>query len=322
MTKFFLQQKPISQIDQSRALNISNGNDAEIYAASKLLTAVGAEVSWGSRNEDGRKIDLIASYDHPWHNKERIIFLVQVKSGSTYGEKLPSGFKLLASAKKSAQRTSHSICIIWADRTANCSYWAYVHPNSTKTNQIYGENHSISPAMRFDIARSQSKTLPRKIGGSGIIMAQKESDLKSKRSVALIKYRHLKSQNIINPNLGEVKFSRIGWRHMFRRSRSSENKDSSLMVINYLQRILEDKPTSIYISDFKIETIESFTYRKSEYVLSYDSVKYYDGGSLVRGKVIIRLIEEIRWPENWESHATLSQQVDREVTFLSCYFKK
>lgn len=45
---------------QKRENNIENGNDAEVYAASLIIKAIGAEVSWSSRNEDGRKIDLYA----------------------------------------------------------------------------------------------------------------------------------------------------------------------------------------------------------------------------------------------------------------------
>src|SRR5690554_7757419 len=105
MKNILLQKIPTNKVKESRDLNISNGNDAETYSASKLLAALGAEVSWGSRNEDGRKIDLIASYDHPWYD-ERIIFLVQVKSGKSYGVKLPNGFKLLTRAKKEDRKST------------------------------------------------------------------------------------------------------------------------------------------------------------------------------------------------------------------------
>ena len=71
-TLFNKTTSPIPQ--QNRINNIDNGNDAEILAASLLLRSIGSEISWSSRNEDGRKIDLICSYDHPWIEKERIIF--------------------------------------------------------------------------------------------------------------------------------------------------------------------------------------------------------------------------------------------------------
>lgn len=320
MAEFLLQKIPVKQIQETRDFNISNGNDSETYSAAVLLTALGAEVSWGSRNEDGRKIDLIASYNHPWNN-ERIIFLVQVKSGDFYGKKLDKGFKLLTSAKKSAQRTSHSICIIWVDRDSKKAYWAYIHPNSTTKGQEYKDNHLISPSMRFDIARCQAKFLPQKIGGSGIIMANKPTSLNEKRKSALNNYKLLKTSKIKNPNLGEIEFTRVGWRHMFRKSRSSENKEASLVVINYLKNIIEDKPSSIYVTDIDIEDILDFTYRRCEYVLSYEDIKLSINNSVSKVKVIIRIIEEIRWPNNWDKNPCLSQQIDRKLFFLSCYYK-
>ena len=145
MNKSLLQSISLPTLQESADFNLRNGNDAELLSASRFVMACGAEIGWGSRNEDGRKIDLIVSYDHPWIEKERILVLVQVKSGKTYGEIQNDGFILKTAAKASAQRTSHSICLIWLDRESNKTFWAYIHPNSLSGNQEYGKNHIISP---------------------------------------------------------------------------------------------------------------------------------------------------------------------------------
>ena len=67
----------------SRKNNHDNGNEAEFLSASSLISAFGAEIRWGSRNEDGSKIDLFISFNHPW-KEDRIILLVQIKSGNGY----------------------------------------------------------------------------------------------------------------------------------------------------------------------------------------------------------------------------------------------
>lgn len=308
---------------ETRDLNISNGNDAEVYGASMLLKAIGAEVSWGSRNEDGRKIDLICSYDHPWIEKERIIFLVQVKSGPTYGIKSANGFKLLSVAKKSAIRTSHPICIIWIDRATNSSFWAYIHPFSTISNQDYGNNHKIEPAMRFDIARCQAKSIPAKIGGKGIIIKELIEDLKSNRKIAINSYNELKTNLIINPNLGKIEITRIAWRHMFRKSRSPIYKSKSLNIIPYLNKILIDKPSEIYITKTSFFEQSNYCYRNIEYVLKYEEVKLYNKTSKTAEKtsVIVRLIEEIRWSKDWKDDSMLTQNIERRVVLLSSYYK-
>jgi len=321
--RFLLENIPYNEPDDGVGSNQQNGNEAEILGAANLLRAMGAEVSWGSRNEDNRKIDLIASYDHPWIKRERILILVQVKSGSTYGVKEPDGFKLLSAAKKAVMRISHPICLIWIDRKTQSNYWAYIHPNSTPTNQTYKDNHLISPPMRFDIARSQSKFIPIKQGGKGVLMPYGDfSDLKKRRSKVLSEYKSLKNLNLVNPNLGKVEITRIGWRHMFRKNRAATNKESSLIVIPYLKNIIQDKPSTIYVSDIKTKTLNNYKYRRSEYILSYADVKLFRDKKTTKVKVVIRLIEEIRWPEDWALNAYLGQLIERKVSLLSSYYKE
>lgn len=323
MNTSLLKSKSIIKPKETKDLNISNGNDAEVYSASVLLKAIGAEVSWGSRNEDGRKIDLICSYDHPWTFKERIIFLVQVKSGPTYGNITPHGFKLFSTAKKSAIRTTHPICLVWVERQTHSAFWAYIHPSSTITNQEYGNNHRVEPCMRFDIARCQAKNLPIKIGGKGIIIKELTDNLKNNRLKAIAKYNDLKTKRPICPNLGEIEFTRIGWRHMFRKTRSMNYKEKSLNVIPYLGKILSDKPSEIYITKTDFSEQNNFSYRNTEYVLKYNEVKLYNSAKLTCEKttVVIRLIEEIRWPVDWQNNTMLSQNVERRVVLLSSYYK-
>lgn len=323
MNTSLLKFKPITQPKQTRAENVLNGNDAEIYSASMLLKAIGAEVSWGSRNEDGRKIDLICSYDHPWIEKERIVFMVQVKSGPTYGELHPTGFKLLKAAKDAAIRTSHPICVIWVDRDTNSSFWAYVHPTSTQNNQYYSNIHKIEPSMRFDIARCQARGIPLKKGGSGVIISELTGNLKSKRLEALKNYKALKTNPPIHPNLGKVEFTRIGWRHMFRKTRSAEFKSKSLNVIPYLGQILKDKPSEIYISNHNFSEQNGFQYRNSHFVLKFNDVKLFNNVNfdVEPVTVVIRLVEEIRWSDKWKNETMLSQKIDRRLVLLSSYYK-
>jgi hypothetical protein len=321
MNSTLLKHKHISKPNQTRAFNVDNGNDAEVLSASILLKAMGAEISWGSRNEDGRKIDLICSYDHPWIYKERLIFFAQVKSGPTYGKITNNGFVLLGAAKKAAQRTSHPICLIWVDRDTNSNYWAYIHPFSTSSSQEYGNNHLVNPATRFDIARCQAKIIPGKNEGSGIIIRKVTGNLKERRDFALAQYKNLKNKNVINPNLGKVEFTRVGWRHMFRKRRLSINKSKSIETIPYLDKILENKPSKIYITSNSLEKTRGYEVRTSEYVLTYDKVDIYENQERKRVSVIVRLLEEIMWPEDWLTNSMLSQLVERRLVLLSAYYK-
>lgn len=320
MTTSLLKYKPLKKRLETRSENIDNGNDAEVMAASFLIKAIGAEISWGSRNEDGRKIDLICSYDHPWFDKERFVFMVQVKSGGSFGEKLPEGFKLKSSAKNAAKRTTHPIFVIWIHRESGDSYWAYIHPRTESTPQIYGNNHLLTPATRYDIARCQAQFLPIKKGGSGIIINQKDKDLKIIRKKSMSKYKMYQTTGLFCPTLGKIDVSRVGWRHMFRKTRSSSNKAKSYTTIQFLDKIISDLPSEIYISKCEFSKQSEYNYRTNEYVLVYQDVKEQNT-PLTRIKVVIRIIEEIRWPKDWSKNSTLTQFVERRNVLLSCYYK-
>lgn len=321
MTTNLLRNKPLPIPRQNRINNIENGNDAEVLSASVLLKALGAEISWASRNEDGRKIDLICSYDHPWFEKERLIFFVQVKSGAAYGTLIPNGFRLLTDAKKAAQRTSHSICIIWVERNTNQTFWAYIHPFSTTASQNYSDYHKISPATKFDIARCQTKTIPVNENLKGLIIKSLFGDTKQKRKHSSNHYKRLQKLSIINPNLGKVEITRVGWRHMFRKQRSQSNKEKSLQVIPYLDKLLPNKPSKIYISKYETEIINEYEYRTCEYVLMYEKVKINIDKQIEEKTAIIRVIEETRWPTDWQNNSMLSQCIERRLVLLNSYYK-
>ena len=127
----------------SRKLNGQNGNDAEILSASFLVNAFNAEVRWGSRNEDGSKIDLFISYAHPWKNGERIILFVQIKSGVSYGKMEDGKLKLYKKAFDEVKRELNNICLIWLDQIEGECYWAYIHPQGPSNVTEYGKNHLL-----------------------------------------------------------------------------------------------------------------------------------------------------------------------------------
>lgn len=317
-----LQSNPLPTVSQSTTLNAINGSDAESLAAAMLLSAIRAEISWGSREEDGRKIDLFLSCDHPWFKKERLIILSQVKSGSTYGNVLSNGgFTLKRQAYVSAQRTTHSIFIIWVDRDTNKIFWAYVHPHSNPISNNYGIHHSLNPATYFDLARCVSRDLNIVSDGKGIIIRQRTSELKIRRKNVLNTYRAF--DNVFCPSLGTIEITRLGWRHMFRKGRNIKHKKTSLNAIPYIKKILHHKPTEHAITDVKEWTYNKFDYRKAEHLLKYNSVKSSVGNTdLSEIVIIIRIIEEIRYPSNWINTAMLTQQVERRLVLKTIYYKE
>lgn len=95
------------------------GTYGESVAAAKLLFATKGEVRWGSRNEDGRKVDIIFSCDHPWaadygtqmginQTNEILFTLMQVKCGTSFAQEHNRGFKIRYSTIQDVYRSTWS----------------------------------------------------------------------------------------------------------------------------------------------------------------------------------------------------------------------
>jgi hypothetical protein len=316
---------PNKLVAQGRAENAINGGDAEVFAMAKALLACRAEGQWGSREDDSAKIDLILTLDHPWHPGERMLVLCQVKSGPSYGEILRdgTGFKLLGAAKVAAKRSSHDICMIWVDRDLSRAFWAFLHPNSKSGVQEYGAIHEINPTMLFDLARCMAARSPTgSSGGRGVMLPDVTSDIPVRRALALQAYR--KAKSVQSPILGDIELTRLGWRHMFRKSRAAANKNASLNLIPRLEAILKCHPSATAITASDLSDQEGYVRRTCEYLLKYERVNIRRKGDTSPRTVTVhvRVLEEICFPTDWERMAMLSQQVSRRVVLKSAYYKE
>ncbi len=304
----------------TNGLSVQNGNDSEILSASSIINAFNAEVRWGSRNEDNSKIDMFISYDHPWSKGDRIILLVQVKGGSQYGSANSSGVKLYKRSFLEVKRNLNNICLIWNDYTDGKSYWAYLHPNTNVKLTQFGANHIVNPCIRFEIARNITRLHSfNKRGGRGIIMNFTKAQTPINVYRKLIKSIYNLYNSIINPLFGEVELTELGWQHMFRKSRMRSYKSDSLYIIPYLRQILGQQPSRHWINNFSKYSRKDFEFCQYEHVLSYENVKINTG---VNGKVIVKLLEEIGYPKNWQYEPQLSQKILRRVVLKTCSWKK
>ncbi|MBO6701108.1 MAG: hypothetical protein JJ921_02130 [Pseudomonadales bacterium] len=319
--KSLLKSRPILPPNQTRAFNHLNGSDAESLAASRLVTACRGEICWGSREEDNRKIDLILSCDHPWYPGERLLILSQVKSGDTFGMRNELGFKLKGAALRAAKRTSHSVCMVWVDRSTGESFWAYVHPDTKLTPRDYGLHHKITPATVFDLARCMSRNISNMKGGRGIVVRSRTGNVTERRKTVRSTYRSLAS--VFSPTLGKIELTRLGWRHMLRSGRSQANKKASLELIPYLPKLVAQTPTTNAVTNIKEWKSDDYTYRVTEHLLRYSEVSYSEKNQTGTKniEVILKVLEEIRYPTDWQNDAMLSQRVERRLVLKSAYHK-
>jgi len=306
--------------DISRLLNSQNGNDSEILSASNIINAFNAEVRWGSRNEDNSKIDLFISYNHPWNNNERIILLVQIKSGPSYGKVSNGKVTLYKRAFKEVKRNLNNICLIWLDHNTGENYWTYIHPNTNVQLTEFGRNHILTPAIRFEIARSITRNHTfNKTGGKGIILNLNVTQSPISTYRKSIKSIYNRIGTVLNPLFGTIEFTEFGWNHMFRNSRNKIFKSHSLYIIPYLKQILKHQPSKHWINSFEPFTRKEFEFCQYEHVLTYEDIK---SNTNLTGKVIVKIIEEVGYPKLWKQETLLSQKIIRRVIIKSCSWKE
>lgn len=311
-----------------RSHNIINGDDAEAYAKSKIVIALSGEINSSSRKMDNDKVDFQLNFQHPW-GKEQLVLHFQVKSGNSYGaEILKERFKLEKFVIEKLHTDTKSVCLIWVNRDTSNMYWAFIHSKTIRETTEYGIHHQVTPATKYDLVRCfeqlNTKHFSAK-GGKGIIIRRLKKTFPENREYAKIKYKTLKKSTIINPVLGKIECTRLAWRHITRKDRKNEFKTTSFDTTAYLFAILEKLPSSLALINCKYNNSQVNTTRVAEYILRYENVTLSfnnaSGPSKIPVVVIVRLIETIIYPINWENEAQISQRVKRSVTLKSFYYK-
>ena len=321
MRPSFTKQYFKQEIKLTRDFNSQNGNDSEIISGANVIQALNAELSWGSRNEDNSKIDLLLSFNHPWISAQRILLLSQVKSGRSFGNVNEKRIKLYSRSIKAAKSSQNNICLIWYDHDSKENYWAYIHKNSKLNGLELGRNHVLSPATRFEIARCISKnSLINNFNSRGLILDFKLLDERPISEYRKhVKQLYRKNKIILNPLYGNIEVTNFGWKHMFRKTRLKKFKSDSLVILPYLKQLLTFQPDRHWIISFEKHKHNDYEVFNYEHLLRYENIK--NNKTSERHEVVIKLIEEVSFPIEWKKQNLLSQKVFRKVILKSCSLK-
>ena len=208
----------------NRKHNPINGHDAEVLAKSKFIIALSGELNSTSRELDNDKLDFNTNFHHPWR-AEQLIQFCQVKSGKSYGVEVNNEtYETKKSLIEELKKDTKSNCLIWVNRDTNNLYWVYIHSKSNPDRIKFGNQHKVTPATRFDLARCFEKLNSSNFsekGARGITIKQLKKNYVENRDYAKKKYKTLQNSKVINPVLGQIHFSNLGWKHISRRNRLS-----------------------------------------------------------------------------------------------------
>lgn len=322
---YFGQAHP--QALDTNLFNSLNGSDAEVYAAAYLNIACGGEISWGSREEDGQKIDLMLSLKQPWEPSGRLIVLAQVKSGDTQGteyenEKGEPCAKIPKQVLKDIFTPTHDLLLIWVNRATGSCFWIYIKAGEAPYQREVGRRNIITPALKFDLCRIIHSR--RADGGKGLLFKIGSGAPQEIRRASYQCYKSYAQTGLQSPLFGTIKFTRMGWRHLTRVSRLNLFRQQSQQIIPLLGKLLARSPSYHLVEDCTFSERRHWQYRDTVYLLVYKHVccEPLDGGKPEELIVYLKIHESIIYPREWKTKVQRGQLVQRECKFLSVYFKE
>ncbi|MFN8864349.1 MAG: hypothetical protein ACK5W1_08560 [Flavobacteriales bacterium] len=313
----FLSHESFDQSSSRLEDSNQKGDHGERIAASLLVQALGAEVRWGSRNEDSNKWDLLVSYDPP-HFHEKIMCTFQVKTGPSFA-KYCDDTKILKITKSTLNQCYRSITrniLCWVDLEKSRAFVHAVFSKPSKPAEIKfpleidpSLPYFLTPIILFN-QRKGTKT--------GITISNNNQNLTPElRNSARHQFRCY--EYVFNPVFGRIALTNHSWNHMFRDGRKEKRQLNSLIVIPYLNALLEKCPSSLYTNSsesFKVS--KEYVVRQREYTLIYNGIQLQGKGT---STIVIRVLKEVRFNRYWRIDFKKSLDTLETTVLRSIYIK-
>jgi hypothetical protein len=319
MKNLFKKKTELNTLDQNK----QNGKSVERYFAANLTITLNARVFWATRTEDDSKVDLVTVMSHPWKDNNVDVIFTQVKSGPTYCNVVKGKLKVKKKQFTNLLNKNHNTLVCWSLADLDTPYWFIIKSNAKYFRTNYNENHKLTPISRLDISRiliSYNNTN----GGKGLTFSVRNNSFLEKRKEAKQIYNNLKTKIIKCPLLGQIEFSRLGWRHITRKDRHNSFKINSFDIMPILEKVLERTPSKHFCNktDFWSDNLNE--YRACEYILTYNDVQCLNkiDGSISATNIYVKILEYTSYRKNWRQVANFSTFINRRVILKSVYYKE
>lgn len=296
------------------------GGSGERKAAALLTMAVCAQTSHGTMTEDGGKVDLKLSFRSYLRPSSIITAHCQVKAGKSYRAKTSTKQLLKITVDSETldalAEGSQPAFVAWVSpKPHGRIYWQSVQPGRRqKVTLSVPPNQFVTPSLRLDLSRVHAfRSRP---SGYPVINLPVNTDDKLKRARTL--YKTLKAEPVTSPVIGEIRFTRKGWRHVTRRSRDTAKTLRSFRLLPYLQLLLTSSPDRYLVVRNEPECIGTRTRETREIILWFhEAIK--DNG--IPCDVLMRLDERIEYPTKWSRDGLAPSDVEVITTVKSWWYK-
>jgi hypothetical protein len=272
--------------------------------------------------EDCAKVDIKFSFRHAIDSQRLITFHAQIKAGPSYKQRSSNSKHLVLGIDKATisalSGTGMPGLLIWVppppmDRL----YWHAADPrNRVKTPICIHRNQFIRPSLRYDLSRiydySSFSTGHPQLTVRAVDPANAISDAKKA-------YKELRSLKPKNSLIGDICVTRLGWRHVTRRSKSTARRELSLRVVPYLKHFLVKRPARYACSYCDIQVVGGWATESRFLLCWYRKALIIDGKSYT---LLIRIKEEIQYPAKWRDRPLSKDKVLQAATLASWWCKQ
>lgn len=287
------------------------------FAAGVLGVAICAETTATTMAEDSAKVDVKFSFRHIAEPSKLITAHAQIKSGPSYRRTIKDqkhiALVLDKDTLKALSGGGMPGLVIWVppppmDRI----YWYASNPRAENVSTRIPRTQFVRPSLRYDLTRlydysswgqKYAKAMVRNTAASKVLLAR-----------AKTAYRELKATLWTNPLVGELKVSRLAWRHITRRSKSGARRDLSLRAVPYLKAFLSAPPDRYACHVDSIDQIGARTVETRFLICWYRQALIIDS---VSHSLMLRIREEISFPTNWQDRPLATSEVKQVATLAS-----
>lgn len=291
-------------------------------AASLISTALCAESSTASLNEDYAKVDIKFSYRDAFDQGALITHHCQVKSGLSFKSSSSNKAEIVLQniEKATIEKLKAATGLIaWVPpQPSSKVFWHVADPRKkTKTPIKIPRHQFVRPSIRYDLTRVMSYAKWR-----GGFPKQTVSNLASEEQIsqkAKIAYRALSKGGWQNPLVGKLNVTRFAWRHVTRRSKVTRRRLFSLRLVPYLKSFLANSPDRYTIGS------PSFRNEGKKIVETRYLLCWYREALTIEGQsyaLLLRIKEDISYPTTWEKYPLGAGDVSQKATLASWWAKK
>ncbi len=300
----------------------ADGEAGARRAAAVISTALCAESTAATLNEDYAKVDLKFSYRNAFDSDTLITHHCQVKSGASF--KSDSSNEKELTLKNIGKETIEPLkvssgIIAWVPPMPSSKvFWYVADPRKKSRTPIKIPRYQfVRPSLRYDLSRVDAYSR-----WHGRLPKQNVAILGSSDQVtkkAKMAYKDFSESEWLHPLVGNLNVTRFAWRHVTRRSKVTKRRLFSLRIVPYLKTYLDSAPDRY--------TIGAPTFRKegrniveTRYLLCwYREALHIDGESHA---LLLRIKEDILYPETWEKYPLGVEDIFQRATLASWWAKK